>query len=238
LLTPLLALFSSIGYADTDVYLYDPVVASDVDVNTYQSSGKVLNHHGKPFSWNVSKGPAPAPFPTIAISENSFEQLGASNATIDGVIFINHGHYYVPGKKALILWIIRIPNASSRMANEFERDLTLSLFVDWNQDEAWKENERTMRKSLNLGHLFPTTHSKITVYYLSWFRVPSEADITALGGWHGRPDKDIRHMWARAVLAYDDPDMSADGAQLFGEYEDYFLTYFLPRGRGEREHGN
>jgi hypothetical protein len=221
----LLALPSSVVYADTNVYLYDPSVASDIDVNAYQLNGQCRGHDGKVFFNVVSKGPAPAPFPNIAIAENSFEQLGWSKTSIDGVIFINHANYYKPGKKALILYIIRIPSASTRQAAEFEKDLTLSLFVDWDQNKNWEPNERSLAKSLNLAHLFPTTHGKITVYYLTSFSVPTEADITLMGGWHGRPDKDVRRMWSRALLAYDDPDMSPDGAQLFGEYEDYYLSY-------------
>jgi hypothetical protein len=233
----LLAFVSSIGYADQNVFLYDPAVASDVDVNTYESSGKVLNHHGKPFSWVVSKGPAPAPFPSIAISENSFEQLGWSNTAIDGVIFLNHGNGYAPGKRALVLWIIRVPNASSRKAAEFAQDLTLSLFVDWSQDEAWQAGERTMSKSLDIGHLFPTMHSKITIYYLSWFNVPSEAELNAMCRRHGHGNE-AQRIWARAVLAYDDPDMSPDGGQLFGEYEDYRLSYITGRDDKDTRRGD
>ena len=36
------------------------------------------------------------------------------------------------------------------MASEFEEDLTLSLWVDWDQSEMWEKDELEVRKSINL----------------------------------------------------------------------------------------
>jgi hypothetical protein len=212
--------------AGKNVYLYDPAVAADVDLNAYLLDGTVQMPNGKGFFQYVQKGPAPSAFPTIDISENSFEHLGASNAQIDGVIFVNHGNYYVANKKALVLWMVRIPNAAMRAPSEFQADCTLSLWVDWNQDNLWKESERMIIKSLNFANQFPTTQGEITVFYLTSFRVPDVTQMSS-NAKYGNSGKDVRYMWARALVAYDDPDMSADGDQLFGEYEDYRVAYML-----------
>jgi hypothetical protein len=41
-------------------------------------------------------------------------------------------------------------------------------------------------------------------------------------------------LWARGVLSYDDPDVSPDVEQLFGEAEDYQVSYFETRGMKEK----
>jgi hypothetical protein len=217
--------FSSV-HAGKNIYLYDPSVATDIDLNAYLLNGTVRQPNGQGFFHYVQKGPAPSGFPTIDVSERSFEYLGASRTQIDGVIFVNHGNYYVPMRKALVLWTIRIPNASSRTRSEFQSDLTLSLWVDWNQDTLWKPGERMIVKSLNLADQFPTTADEIVVSYLTSFRVPDVTEMTS-NAKYGNSGKDIRYMWARALVAYDDADVSPDGDQLFGEYEDYRVAYYI-----------
>ena len=230
------ALLLCVSFTNADaakrIYLYDPSVTSDVDINAYLEDGTLQAPNGKSFSQHVEKGPAPASFPTIAVSENSFEHLGASNAEIDGVIFINHANYYVADREAIVLWTIRIPNASSRTPGEFESDLTLSLWIDWNQDTIWRVGECMIRKSLNVQSEFPTAEDEILVYYLTSFFVPDLQEIASMQDLqaeakYGKAEKDIRYLWARALVAYDDPDVSPDGAQLFGEYEDYRVAYFV-----------
>jgi hypothetical protein len=220
--------------AQTRVYLYEPEVAAEVDLDAYLADGTVQQVDGQGFPKYVDRGPAPADYPTIAIAEKGFEVLGLSGVKIDGVIFVNHGQYLKPNKKALVLWMIRVPNASARSADEFEQDLTLSMWVDWNQDNAWKESERMTQKSLNIGNWFPTTHGDLYLFYLAYFTVP---DVTMTmesnkkyGGSGSK--KDIRHMWVRAALSYDDPDNSPDGEQLFGDSEDYRIAYRMPSGHG------
>jgi hypothetical protein len=228
LISLLFLLPSSAADAGENVYLYDPAVAPDVDLRLYLSDGTVQSPSGETYySQGIQKGPAPEPFPLIAVSERSFEQLGLSNVQIDGVVFINHANHYVANRLALVLWQIRVPNAAARLASEFEQDLTLSLFVDWNQDTIWKENERMTQATLNLHEYFPTQNASIQVSYLTSFTVPNVAQSLESNKKFDDDSKDVRHMWARAVLAYDDPDMSPDGGQLFGEYEDYLISYLL-----------
>jgi len=44
------------------------------------------------------------------------------------------------------------------------------------------------------------------------------------GGWFGWHNE-IKKLWVRGTLACDDPDVSPDGEQLFGEVEDYLVSY-------------
>lgn len=214
-------------HAVTNLYLYDPNVASDIDLAKYLADGTLRQAGGKEFPAYVSKGPAPDPYPTIAISENSFEHLGVSNVQIDGVVFENHGNFYVPYKEAIVLWTVRIPNASQRSASELAEDLTLSLWIDWNQDKVWKPAERMIHYSFNVASHLPTVDDEILVMYVTSFIVPDVTQIMQSTAKYGNSDKDIRYLWARAVVAYDDPDASPDGAQLFGEYEDYRVAYYI-----------
>lgn len=223
----LLSVFSD-SEASENVYLYDASVASLVDLTLFLSDGTVEPLDEEPLLvQDLQEGPAPAPFPSINIAEKSFEQIGASNAQIDGVIFMNHNKHYVANRRALVLWVIKIPNASARLASEFDQDLTLSLFVDWNQDKAWKENERTTRAALDLGPYLPTAADEIVVYYLTSFRVPDVSMIMESNKSPNTATKQVRNMWARAVLSYDDFDANAGGGQLFGEYEDYLVSYLV-----------
>ncbi|HET6348360.1 MAG TPA: GEVED domain-containing protein [Candidatus Krumholzibacteria bacterium] len=225
-----LAASFSAAHATKYVYLYDPDVADDVDISAYTTDGTVQKANGGgSFAHYVDKGPAPSSYPTIQMMENSFECLGTSNVQIDGVVFLNHGNYYVPNKKALVLWTVRIIDASQRTQAEFQQDLTLSLWVDWNQDNTWKQSERMIVKSFNVANQFPTTESDIIVEYLTSFRVPdvTSEEFLSMQAKYGNSGKDIRHMWVRTLVAYDDPDVSPDGAQLFGEYEDYLVSYLV-----------
>ena len=215
--------------ADTKVFLYDSQVTSMIDMDAYLADGTVQQADGQGFPKYVDRGPAPPEYPTIAVSAPGFEWLGPSATRIDGVIFINHGQYFKPHKGALVLWTVRIPNASARNAAEFGQDLTLSMWIDWNQDNQWKEGERMTRKSLNVGDWFPTTHGDLYLFYLAYFEVPDVSMNMESNKKFGGPGskKEIRHMWARAVVSYDDSDNSPDGAQLFGDVEDYRVAYLV-----------
>jgi hypothetical protein len=219
----------SVSHAAKHVYLYDPAVADDIDLNAYLADGTVRKAGGGSFAPYVQKGPAPAPYPTIDISEKSFEHLGTTNVQIDGVVFENHGNYYVPNKEAIVLWTIRVPSASQRSAAEFQNDLTLSLWIDWNQDNNWKPSERMITRSFNLASHLPTTQDEIIVSFVTSFIVPnimSEEFLSAQAK-YGNSGKDIRYLWVRTLVAYDDADVSPDGDQLFGEYEDYRVAYLV-----------
>lgn len=228
LLAAALTLCFSTAHATKYLYLYDPSVVGEVDINTYTTNGTVLKAGGGgPYNHNITVGPAPAAYPTIDISTRSFEFLGTSSAQIDGVVFVNHANYYVPNRLALVLWTIRIPVAAQRAPSEFDKDLTLSLWVDWNQDNLWKPSERMLTKSLNVANQFPTTQDEIVIEYLASFRVP---DITSqeflnMQAKFGSSGKEVRYLWVRTLVAYDDADVSPDGDQLFGEYEDYRIGY-------------
>jgi hypothetical protein len=220
------ALLCSSVYAQTSVFLYeDGVPLSESELQAYLS-GAYANPEDQGYNKWVDVGPAPNPFPQIDIGERDFERLGLSGNAIDGVYFINHGRHLVKGKQAIVLWVIRIPNANQRMASEFARDLTLSFWVDWNGDKMWSPNEHMIHQDLNIQDQFPAEEGYLLVYYLSWFDVPDVALLAQASS--GRiADKDIRYLWSRSVVSYDDPDMSPDGQQIFGDYEDYLLTYML-----------
>ncbi|MCK4350933.1 MAG: hypothetical protein KAX13_08745, partial [Candidatus Krumholzibacteria bacterium] len=91
-------------------------------------------------------------------------------------------------------------------------------------DEKWSKSELAIRESLNLSDEMPTDDSCIRVRYLTKFRVPR---VTRLQTDIGNADVIYKlKLWARGVLTYDDPDPSAEGERLFGEVEDYMLSYF------------
>jgi len=220
-----LALSSAAALAG-EIYLYDESVATEIDLDAYLSNGIVKQPNGQGFFQWVGTGPAPPPYPTIMIPEKNFENLGATKMEMDGIVFVNHGRNLVKNKKAMVLWMIRMPTANMRAASEFHDDMTMALWVDWNKDNAWQQDERVMLHHLNMYEFMPTSDEEIVVYYLTSFLVP---DITKIPGVDGT--KNRRMLWARACLAYDDPDMSPDGAQIFGEYEDYELSYLITPGK-------
>ncbi len=227
LLIFLVALVTSVAsaHAGNTIYLYDESVVPEIDLNAYLTDGTLKQPNGGEFPHWVETGPAPSEYPAIAIAEPGIEILGTSSAQIDGVRFVNHARFMKPDKKTLVLWMIRIPNANQRTSSEFGADINLSLFVDWDQDTKWSESERTIQKSLTLAGYFPTTFDDIYIYYLTSIIVPDVTMSMASTAIFGNSGKELRYMWARAVLSCDDPDASADGEQLFGEYEDYRLAY-------------
>jgi len=215
-----------------DVYLYDNAVVPEVDIGRYLASGEAFFGNGFGAECKYTKGPAPEPYPQILIWENTFEQLGASNVQIDGIRFINIGQHWMKHKLALVLWKIRVPNASLRLPSEFAEDLTLTFWVDWDQSESWDKDEVAIRCHLNLEKYFPTTKGTLVFWYLTAFRVP---DVTEMDSnwWWNKPEKDIRYLWTRATIAYDDSDVSPDGQQLFGEAEDYRVSYMVETKKGK-----
>ncbi len=223
---------ASVAFSQTDIYLYDEDVVGDVNIGVFLESGDVEMINGSKgqgaMKW-VAKGPAPAPYPQVLLWEKDIERLGGTSFKVDGIRFINVGTHWVKNKKALVLWHIEIPNASSRLPFEFEKDLTLSFWVDWNQNQMWSKSEKMILEHINLHSYFPTAEDVMHVYYLTSFRVPNVDDITSTK----KPDtpdqpgndKGIVNLWVRGIVSYDDPDVSPDGEQIFGEVEDYRVAY-------------
>jgi len=202
------------------VRLAAPNVPSDYNVKSWLETGTF----GLTFPVNndlkATPGPAPAPYPTAKVWDPGIEQLGGSAVTCDGLAFVN-GPNWVPGKQALVLWTIRIPRASARMASEFDRDLTLQLWVDWNQSKTWEKSERVIVQSFNVRNLFPTTAPYIEVQYLTMFTIPSISPPL-----NGAAMKLYQtRLWVRGAVTYDDNDASPAGQALFGEYEDWMTSY-------------
>jgi hypothetical protein len=117
-----------------------------------------------------------------------------------------------------------VPQASMRDASEFAQDLTLSMWVDWNQDKMWGKNELMTRNHVNLHQYFPNNAETMTIYYLTRFRIADIDDYMTSEKWQ---NKDLRKLWVRGTIAYDDADVSPNGEQLFGECEDYQVTYMV-----------
>jgi hypothetical protein len=66
------------------------------------------------------------------------------------------------------------------------------------------------------------------VYYLTCFRVPDVTQMASSDWWWWKKwNKEIRYFWTRCNMTYDDPDVSPDGEQLFGEVEDYRVSYMV-----------
>ncbi len=205
---------------DNVVRLYSPSLPADVNVAEWVRTGELgvlapINNPGK-----AMPGPAPAPYPVAKIWEKGIEQLGVSNATCDGICFVN-GPLWVPGKHALILWTIRIPNPAQRLQSELVKDLTLQLWVDWNENKAWEQRERTIVQSINLQNLLPSTAPYIEVQYLTSFFVPHLPQFAGSVG----PTKYATKLWIRGALTYDDNDAAPMGDMLFGECEDYLVNF-------------
>ena len=216
-----LILLPSTLYAGKVIYLYQQGVETDVNLAQYVAGSGIEVVSGFAGDQKVMPGPAPEPYPHVHMWEMGMEQLGESSDACDGIRLVN-GNMWVPGKKALVLWTIRIPQASMRLPNEFEEDLTLSFWVDWNEDEMWGKNELMIREDINLSEYFPTSEDYLEFEYLSWFWVPLDSDYYVSGG---AADYHLR-LWVRGAVSYDDPDTSPDGECLFGEVEDYLVTYF------------
>jgi hypothetical protein len=233
LLLVLITSTATVGAAK-DIYLYSADVARIIDVKEYALSGEIVFAQGYSGSeQSVLPGPAPQPYPPIHVWEQGIERLGGSRAEMDGLTFLNHGTHWVKNRQALVEWRIDIPGAPARLTSEFAEDLTVSLWVDWNQDEMWNKNEAMIRRDINLAEYMPFEDQTVHVYYLTSFRVP-DLDEWLSKQVKGDNDRDVLDLWARGVLTYDDPDNSADGEQLFGDVEDYKVRYMkTPRPRAK-----
>jgi len=227
---------ASPAFAQLDVYLYNENVVGDVNIGAFLENGEVDVLDGTGNARGSMKyvyaAPAPAPYPQVQLWEKDIERLGRTSFRVDGIRFVNHGTHWVKNKKALVLWEIEIPNAASRLPSEFEQDLTLSLWVDWNGDKMWSKSEAMIREHINIHSYFPTTEGIVHVYYLTSFHVPKVDDIVvdSKAGKEDPPgqekqDKGIVYLWTRGIVSYDDPDVSPDGEQIFGEVEDYRVVY-------------
>ena len=231
----ILTLSAGVAYADQDLYLYSAEVVGLIDIDEYIVSGEILFTRGAGSMQYTEPGPAPAPYPQIMLWERGIERLGAADDEMDGIRFVNHGTHWVKNRQALVLWRIDIPQASNRLMSEFTEDFTVSLWIDWNQDQMWNKNEAMIRRHINLYEYWPFSGQTAHVYYLTAFRVPDlDAWLAALK--KGDKNRDVFDLWVRGVLAYDDPDMSPDGEQLFGDVEDYMVRYMkTPRPKTKRE---
>jgi hypothetical protein len=230
----LLVVVSAAPSYGVDAYLYDEIVVGEVDVGRFTTTGEVAFLRGVAKFSETDLGPAPAPYPQIQLWEPDYENTGASNAQVDGIWFINLGQHWVKNRLALVLWKIVIPNANSRMTSEFAEDLTISLWVDWDQGDMWDKDELMLRDHLNISHLLPTEDETLCVYYLTAFRVPDVTQMESSKKWQN-PNLDIRFYWVRGTLAYDDPDVSPDGNQLFGEAEDYRVSYLVANTKKQKQ---
>jgi hypothetical protein len=205
------------------IRLYDEELAKDIDIDAFMETGEVRLQGGlQCFPPMVMPGPAPDPYPHVHVLEKGIEQLGRTSENCDGIWFIN-GNLWLPRKYALVLWKIRIPEPSSRFEYEFTKDLTVSLWVDFNQDKNWGKEEKVITRSFNIEEFFPYRWPYLEIWYLTCFRIPSVVDMIEDPG-DGK--KYTTKLWARGVLSYDDLDASPDGESVFGEVEDYQLSYF------------
>ena len=205
------------------IRLYSADMPADVDLQTYVETGEVKLLGGiEILPPKIKPGPAPDPYPHIHVWEQGIAQLGESFEAVDGIWFVN-GNLWHPKKWALVRWNIRVPDSNERYASEFEQDLTVSLFVDWNQDRMWSKNELVLREHININEHFPHIGPELQISYLTKFRIPEVHIWESLGR---GAEKYTTKVWVRGVLSYDDPDCSADAESLFGEYEDYEINYF------------
>lgn len=221
-----LILFTAPVHAGEVVYMCQPGLEGVVNVDKYLSEGVVELTVGNTLNKKALPGPAPDPYPTIHIWEPGIEQLGKSYDTVDhGIEFT--GRNWSPGSRVLVIWMIRIYNAPMRMPVEFEDDLNVALWVDWNQDGQWTKGERMISSSFNVHDLFPWEDDHIEIRYLSWFYIPNDENLFRMFGDYApnQASTDTKSVWTRCLLSYDDPDASPDGECLFGEYEDYLVTY-------------
>jgi hypothetical protein len=202
------------------VRLAAPNVPLDNNVTSWLETGAFAVAYPVGNDIKATPGPAPAPYPTAKVWESGIEQLGSSAVVCDGLTFVN-GPNWVPNKQALVLWTIRIPRANWRTASEFNRDLTLQLWVDWNQNKAWEKSERMIVQSFNVRDLVPTTAPYVEVQYLTMFTIPNiEPPATVPVG-----KLYETRLWVRGAVTYDDSDASPAGQALFGEYEDWLTNY-------------
>jgi hypothetical protein len=206
------------------VRLYSSNLPPEVNLQAYVDAGEIKLTGGlecKPPA--VVPTPAPPPYPQPVVWEKGIEQLGPSAAKCDGIWFIT-GNNWQPRRLALVLWKIRIPEATKRLGSEFGRDLTLSLWIDSNENKMWDRNEKVLSENFNIKRMFPTRCSTLEIWYLTCFFIPP---VTSAGVNCGRGmTKYETKLWVRGALSYDDPDVSPAGQALFGEFEDYQMNYY------------
>lgn len=221
-----LILLSPPAHAETTIYLCQEGLAGEINVDSYLSQGQIEILAGQAVTQKALPGPAPAPYPSITIWEQGIERLG-KDFTIDDAGIQFTGTNWSPGSRVLVLWKIRVYNPALRMPVEFEDDLNLALWIDWNQDGAWSKDEKMVGASFNIHDRFPTVDDPLVICYLSWFDIPDDTDLFRMLGKSApaTPNKNEKSVWIRGLLSYDDPDSSPDGNCLFGEYEDYLVTY-------------
>ena len=196
---------------------------AEVDVDPWLSGGEFVL--SDPSDYNpprVIPGPAPEPYPHVHVWEQGIEQLGQSDVECDGIYFRN-GSVWTPNKKIFVIWTIRIPNASMRDPSEFEQDINVALWVDWNSSGDWEQNEDMIRADLNVQEYFPTIQGYVEIEFLTYFRVP---EISAFAADGGGAESFKKKIWTRGVLSYCDSDASPNGESVFGEVEDYQVCYF------------
>jgi hypothetical protein len=221
-----LILLSPIVHAETIVYLCQDGLAGEINMDSFLSQGQIEVLTGQTVNQKAQPGPAPAPYPSITIWEQGIEQLGKDFTTVDAGLQFT-GQNWSPGSRVLVLWKIRVYNPSMRMPDEFKDDLNLALWVDWNQDGMWSKDEKMVCTSFNIHDLFPTNEDHLEIRYLSWFDITDNTNLFKMLGNNApaTPNKSEKSVWIRGLLSYDDPDASPDGNCLFGEYEDYLVTY-------------
>lgn len=234
LLVCLLVLGSAISIAHTQQFtpreqpsrvirLYSDNLPSDIDLNAYLETGEVVLLGGKKIlPPKITPGPAPDPYPHVHVWDRGVEQLGESMDACDGIWFTNANMWH-PNKWALVRWLIRVPDCNERDRSEFAQDLTVSLWVDWNQDRTWSKNELALREHINIQEHFPHIGPEMELTYLTMFRIPETNFWESTGE---GAEKHETKLWARGALSYDDPDCSPDGEALFGEVEDYQINFF------------
>ena len=238
-----LVLLASVAYAqeikprvrtENVVRLYQEDLLSEVDINTYLESGEIKLLSGlEMVPPKAVPGPAPDPYPHVHMWERGIEQLGPTMDHCDGIFFVN-GPVWHPKKYALVLWKVVIPDAGQRLPTEFTRDLTLSMWVDWNQDRMWGKNEKMINLSFNILEYMPGS-GPLEIQYLTKFRIPQAFVMESMLPGGGTKQLEAK-LWVRGAVSYDDPDTSPDGECLFGEVEDWQVYYFeIEAGKWVRE---
>jgi hypothetical protein len=231
LLAFLIPASAALAQAD-DVHLYNENVVGRVNVGVFVESGEIVmpdGSVGKLSAMNRELSSQSSVYDQVQVWEKDIERLGAKSFEPDGIWLVNFGGFWFKKRVTLVLWEIQIPNASSRSPSEFDEDITLSLWADWNQDLMWDKGERVINDHISLRHCFPTSKQTLRVYYLTLFVVP-DLDSMDLGKTPGDPEdqwikKGTVNIWVRGIVSYDDPDVSPDGSQIFGEVEDYRVSY-------------
>ncbi len=216
------------GSMEASVYVYDDAVTESVDVVRFEQTGDVtfLDGNGEPCI--AEPGPAPIPYPQIRFLGPCFEQLGGTDNGMDGISFCtrgNHGYWKKNGQ-VFVVWNIRIPFANERMAADFEEGLTLSMWVDWDQNGVWDREELVVRKTVNIRQYLPAGKDDVSLYYLTTFRVSDISRAVSMNLASNKDhDENLTYLWVRGSLSYGNPLVSPDGDQLYGGFEDHRVGY-------------